>query len=553
MNSDLLSQNFATLTESPGGIDALRQMILQLAVRGKLLSQNPDEGDSFSLYNQIVSERTHLVNAGKLKNKKVEKIDKTTIPFAVPNSWTWVQIGFALELINGRAFKPQEWSEKGLPIIRIKNLNNPQAPYNYCDFEVPEKYHIYENDFLISWSGTPGTSFGAFLWVGGHAVLNQHIFKCNLIGNAYEKKFLRLAINSRLDDMINQSRGGVGLKHITKGKLENVFIPLPPLAEQHRIVAKVDQLMNLCDELERKQQKRSEVHICMNSGALSKLQQPDNEAEFNRIWAHIRDNFDLLYTKQETVKKLREAVLQLAVQGRLVEQDPNDEPAEVLLERIAEEKKRLQKEGKLKRQKKLPPIDEDEVPYEVPQGWEWARMGDVVLKIKGGGTPSKRNPNYWNGEIAWASVKDLNCGKYLSSTIDTITEEGLNESSSNLIIENNIIICTRMGLGKISINQIPVAINQDLKALYLSQNIDMDYFYNLYNSLSISGTGMTVKGIRQYTLLNMLIPLPPLAEQQRIVAKVDELVALCDRLETNIKHSEDVGQSFAEVVGKIGE
>ena len=151
---------------------------------------------------------------------------------------------------SGRAFKPAEWSTKGLPIIRIQNLNDPSAPFNYCDFEVPDKYHIVDDDLLLSWSGTPGTSFGAFIWNRGHAVLNQHIFRCDLRGDSFFKPFLRLAINGRLDEMIAQAHGGVGLRHITKGKLDNLLIGLPPLAEQRRVVEKVNKLMALCDELE---------------------------------------------------------------------------------------------------------------------------------------------------------------------------------------------------------------------------------------------------------------------------------------------------------------
>ncbi|WP_129596909.1 restriction endonuclease subunit S [Methanohalophilus profundi] len=556
MNSDLLSQNFATLIEAPGGINALRQMILQLAVRGKLVSQNPDDEPASVLLDRIAEEKKRLQKEGKLKRqKKLPPIDEDEVPYEVPQGWEWKRLGSITHNLGQK--KPDKRfiyidvssidNKKGT-IASTDNILEPENAPSRARKLVSENTVIYSTvrPYLLNIAIIDKKTEPEMIVSTAFAILHPY----STIYNKYLYYYLK---SLQFTKYVESQMIGMAYPAINDSKLLKGLVPLPPIAEQHRIVAKVDKLMNMCDELERKQQKRSEVHICMNNGALSKLQQPDKEAEFNRIWAYIRDNFDLLYTKQETVKKLREAVLQLAVQGRLVEQDPNDEPAEVLLERIEEEKKRLQKEGKLKRQKELPPIEEDEVPYELPQGWEWARMGDVVLKIKGGGTPSKRNPNYWNGEIAWASVKDLNCGKYLSSTIDTITEEGLNESSSNLIIENNIIICTRMGLGKISINQIPVAINQDLKALYSSQNIDMDYFYNLYNSLSISGTGMTVKGIRQDTLLNMLIPLPPLAKQHRIVEEVDRLLALCDRLEANIKHSEEVARSFAEVIEKVGE
>lgn len=227
---------------------------------------------------------------------------------------------------------------------------------------------------------------------------------------------------------------------------------------------------------------------------------------------------------------LRKAILQAAVQGKLVSQDKNDEPASELLKRIQAEKAVLIKEGKLKKEKPLPPITEDEIPYDLPEGWVWCRLGNIIFDNVGGGTPSKQHAEYWNGEIPWASVKDLNCD-VLTQTQDHITQLGLENSTSNLIQPGAIIVCMRMGLGKIAVSKIAVAINQDLRALTLSkENVLPNYFIYWYKTLTIEGGGMTVKGITILELSRMLFPLPPLKEQQRIVAKVDELMALCDEL-----------------------
>ena len=246
---------------------------------------------------------------------------------------------------------------------------------------------------------------------------------------------------------------------------------------------------------------------------------------------NIIENFPILFYSKEKVKELRNLILNLAIQGKLVPQDPEDEPASVLLKRIEEEKKRLVKEKKIKKATHLPHISEDEEPFELPNGWEWVRLAHIIVDSIGGGTPSKNNPTYWNGTIPWASVKDLNNEIYLSSTLDYITEKGLTNSSSNLIPANNIIICTRMGLGKININTIDVAINQDLRALLLSKYICQMYFFYFYKTRNISGQGMTVKGIKQEELLGLAVPIPPLSEQHRIVQKIEELMVLCDELE----------------------
>ncbi|HAS6027978.1 restriction endonuclease subunit S [Vibrio vulnificus] len=151
-----------------------------------------------------------------------------------------VAFGSICKLQNGRAFKPSDWSDSGDPIIRIQNLNDDSKPFNYCNFEVDKKFHINSGDLLFSWSGTPGTSFGAFFWRRGFGLLNQHIFKVTVDDNAISKDYLRYAINSKLHEIIEQAHGGVGLKHITKGKLEAIQIPLPPLDEQKRIAAILD-------------------------------------------------------------------------------------------------------------------------------------------------------------------------------------------------------------------------------------------------------------------------------------------------------------------------
>ncbi|WP_370598773.1 restriction endonuclease subunit S [Plesiomonas shigelloides] len=164
-----------------------------------------------------------------------------------------VEIGKLCKLQNGKAFKPTEWSDKGLPIVRIQNLNNEEKPFNYCDFDVDKKFHIDSGDLLFSWSGTPGTSFGAFFWHRGPAILNQHIFNVLIDESLVRKDYFRLAMNAKLDEIIAQAHGGVGLQHITKGKLEAVKIPLPPLETQKQIaevLEKADQLRKDCLQME---------------------------------------------------------------------------------------------------------------------------------------------------------------------------------------------------------------------------------------------------------------------------------------------------------------
>ena len=239
--------------------------------------------------------------------------------------------------------------------------------------------------------------------------------------------------------------------------------------------------------------------------------------------------YDRVADAPDAVGRLRRFVLDLAVRGKLVEQDPGDEPARGLSQRIMVEKARLVRAGEIRQPKRFEVATDSS--YDLPTSWCLVALGDVVVKHLGGGTPSKSNGSYWNGAVRWASVKDVGKSKYLDDTIDRITEAGLQNSSSNLIEPGNLLVVTRMGLGKVSINRVSVAINQDLRALILSDLISVDYAYNFFLTHGFEGTGLTVKGIKLKELLSIPFPLPPLAEQRRIVAKVDELMALCDRLE----------------------
>lgn len=242
---------------------------------------------------------------------------------------------------------------------------------------------------------------------------------------------------------------------------------------------------------------------------------------------------------------LRQAVLQAAIQGKLTKQLPEDGNAKDLLEQIKAEKAKLIKEGKLKKEKPLPEITEDEKHFDIPENWEWCRFADVIKVDYGGGTPSKENISYWNGDIPWMSVKDYAQNPdYVYGTIEHITSEAVEDSSTNLIDLNHIIICTRVGLGKIAVNRVKLAINQDLRAIKLMNQVLDSYFIWHYKSLNVSGTGTTVKGIKRIELLNFLIPLPPLSEQKRIVAKVEELMAKIDELEKTEQELEALKKAF---------
>ena len=273
----------------------------------------------------------------------------------------------------------------------------------------------------------------------------------------------------------------------------------------------------------------------------------NEQSLFVKYFKSIKQKYDStmleLSFQHDLIIKLRQSILQEAVRGKLVPQDPNDEPASVLLERIKEEKERLIKEGKIKKEKPLPPISEDEVPYEMPRGWEWVRLGEISA-IVGGGTPKTNIKDYWeNGDIPWLTPADLSNikGKYISKGRRNITKLGLEKSSAQLMPKGTVLFSSRAPIGYTAIASNPLSTNQGFKSCipYVMQMNEYIYYYLTYSAKKINeqASGTTFKEVSGSEVANFLLPLPPLREQKRIVEKVDQLMALCDELERNIEQS----------------
>lgn len=567
MNPTQLLDHFDRISDAPDAIPSLRRFILDLAVRGKLVEQDPKDKPADKLLERIHAEKTRLLKAGEIKKQDVlPAIESDEVPFEVPMHWVLVRLGDALELINGRAFKPSEWSKTGLPIIRIQNLNNADAPFNYCDAPIPEKVHVNSGDFLISWSGTPGTSFGAHIWNRGHGILNQHIFRAELIGDAFVPPFLKLAINSRLLELIDQAHGGVGLQHITKPKLERLPLTLPPLAEQHRIVGKVDELMALCDRLEAAQAERESQRDRLAAASLNGLNQPaEDVSAFHEHARFYFNHLPRLTTRPEHIQQIRQTILNLAVRGELVPQDPNDEPASVLLKRIQAEKDRLVKEGAMKRSQPVLRIESAEIPSAVPDSWEWVRVGDLLLGDSQNGC-SKKPDDAPDGipilRISAGTVR--RDGIVAEEEHKFIGGVSLTQQEQYKLQPGDLLACrfngNRSSVGRLSLylgylGIKPIYPDKLIRLRLLSKFVIPKLVRCLAES-TVVRTGIekfcatTVGnwGISASNLKSVIIPLPPLAEQHRIVAKVDELMDLCARLEAQLTTTQTESRRLFEAV-----
>ncbi len=552
MNAEQLLTHFDRIVNAPDAIPRLRRFILDLAVRGKLVEQDPKEGTGSSLLSKIEQgQAAHISSREFKKTYKLGVPSLSDVPFQVPENWALVRLGQALELVNGRAFKPSDWTQIGLPIVRIQNLNNPSATFNRYDGEVKEKFLIDNGDFLISWSGTPGTSFGAHIWMGGPAVLNQHIFKAIPIGDAFEPYFLKLAINARLLELIEQAHGGVGLQHITKPKLEAVVLTLPPLAEQHRIVAKVDELMALCDRLEATRTERENTRNRVTAASLSRLNAPDPDpAVFQNHAAFALDNFPPLTTRPEQIKALRQTILNLAVRGKLVDQESSEGGVDDLLEEFGIQQKRLIAEKKLKHSVSTCNLEIQDNLASIPNSWCWVPLGKLIsFGPQNGVSPRATNstdaPKAITLTATTSGAFDASHFKHVEADVPTDSEYWLRDG--DLLFQRGN---TReyVGIAAYFSGASGVFLYPDLiMKVRLLDGLSLPYVHlalvspgaRTYFSTKATGTQETMPKINQQTLLNAPVPLPPLAEQHRIVAKVDELMALCDRLEANLARGDE--------------
>ncbi len=542
MNLETFFSNFELFADAPNGVHKLRELILQLAVQGKLVPQNPDDEPAAVLLEKIKEEKERLVKEGKIKkSKELPPVDVGEMAFDLPEGWEWVRFDSICNQITDGAHHTPTYTITGIPFLSVKdisggtiNLSNTRYISEETHEKLIKRCKPEFNDVLLTKVGTTGIGKVIDVDIEFSIFVSLALLKFNQ--NLFSPYYLELVINSPLvKDQSEKNTQGIGNKNLVLKHIKNFIFPLPPLNEQHRIVAKVDALMKLCDELETRSQNKRDRILKLGEVATTKLLTPTTKESFNQHWKTISDNFDLLYSTPENVKQLRQAILQLAVMGKLVPQNPNDEPASVLLEKIKEEKERLVKEGKIKKSKELPSVDAGEMAFDLPEGWEWVRFANVAT-IESNLVKPDAYPEY--PHIAPNSI-EKGTGKLL--TYNTVAEDKV-ISPKHLFIKGYILYSKiRPNLSKsvvidfdglCSADMYPI--NSYIYNTYLNYYILSNTFLNL---VVTQDNRIVIPKVNQPQLNNTIIPLPPLNEQHRIVAKVNQLMSLCDELEAKLTQS----------------
>ncbi|MBN1450461.1 MAG: restriction endonuclease subunit S [Anaerolineales bacterium] len=524
------------------GLKKLRELILELAVRGLLVPQDPHDEPAAVLLKNIAAEKAKLVKEGKIsKQKPLPPIREDEKPFDLPKGWEWVRLGYTGIGFTGKTpnTKIEEYFNGEIPFIGPGQIT-PSGSMLQPEKTLSEKGMEYsqeakEGDMLMV---CIGGSLGKSLVCKKRIAFNQQINSIRpLFINSH---YLNYAVSTEhfLKSLVEKSTGSA-TPIINRTKWEELLLPLAPEQEQHRIVAKVDELMVLCDRLEQQQAQSLDTHVTLVRTLLAALTAGER-GQCADAWARIADHFDLLFTTEDSIDELKQTIVQLAVMGKLVAQNPDDEPAAVLLKNIAAEKARLVKAGKLKKQTPLPPIREDEKPFDLPKGWEVARFGNIVFNRDAERIPLSVNERETRrGEFDYYGASGV-----IDSIDDYLFDKPLlliGEDGANLINRSTPIAF--IARGKYWVNNHAHVLDGLTEELLL-------YVCLHINAISLEPyiTGTAQPKMNQAKMNSIVLSIPPEQEQHRIVAKVDELLALCDRLRARLAAARATPQQLADAV-----
>lgn len=543
------------------GIKKLRELILELAVRGKLVSQDPNDEPASELLKRIVDEKAELVKQGKIKKQKpLPEISEDEKPFELPEGWEWVRLGNVGVCSTGKT-----------PSTSVSSHFNGNIPFvgpgqiTQCGEITQADKFLSEDGMLNSTEANNGDIFTVCIGgsIGKSAVVSERVAFNQQINSIrpvlVDSKYIYFSVSTTLfiSSMITASTGSA-TPIINRSKWESLLIPCAPVTEQHSIVAKVNELMALCDQLEQQSLISLEAHQQLVETLLATLVDSQHAEDLTENWARISQHFDTLFTTEASIDALKQTILQLAVMGKLVPQNPNDEPASELLKRIEQEKAQLVKEGKIKKQKPLPLINDDEKPFELPEGWETVYMQDISELITDG---THQTPKYTESGRPFVSAQCVKPFKFMPENCRFVSEDDYQQYIKNRKPELNDILLSRVGAG---IGESAV-IDSDLEfAIYVStglikpmkRNINSHYLVlwlnspigREFSSKYTYGKGVSQGNLNLSLIRSFLVSLPPRLEQERIVSRVDELFSICDILKSRLQSAQQTQLHLADAL-----
>lgn len=555
---EALLQHFHELVTAAADVEQLKKLILRLAFQGELVEQDLNDESVPALLERIEDEREQLVQEKKIKRQKsLPPVMQEEQPYEIPLHWNWVRLGKIGDW--GAGATPSrgnaEFYNGEIPWIKTGELNDG---YINSSEETITELALSKTSLRLNKPGDVliamyGATIGKLGILEIEATTNQACCACT----PYEgvlNQYLFYYLLSQRDDFRNQGAGGAQ-PNISRTKIIHSVFPLAPYREQMRVVKRIKDLFLICDTLKDEIRQKELTSAAMNNSVFARVQDYNNPSQLEDLQFAI-ENIEHLCNTKEDIGLLRNSILNLAIQGKLVKQDGKDEPATFLLEKINQDKEQLIKVKKIKKDMLLPSITNTEKLFELPHGWEWTRFGEV-LSLKNG--ISKRTGTKGEEQIVLrlADVKEnkislQDCRKIVLTSEELeaykVDKQGL------LFIRVNGSV-NLVGKAVLYQHDIPVAYCDHLMYGLLPDSIDVNYFWYMFNSTLIrqqlSDKIITTAGqntINQKKLGTTLIPIPPFDEQKRIVEKVEQLMALCDGLERNVEESKQEREKMIKAV-----
>ena len=561
----LLAENLPLLAGAPNGIKKLRELILELAVRGKLVPQDSNDEPASELLKSIAAEQARLMVEEGLRTKAQADVPQKDQYLQVSAGWAYSRLGNLARFIDYRGRTPIK-TDSGIPLITAKNVR--------VGFISREPQEFISKDDYSSWMTRGFPRLGDVLFtteapMGNVALVNisekfalaQRII-CFQLHDLSIGPFLKLAMMSTtFQKQLLEVATGMTATGVKSSRLKEIPVPLPPLAEQHRIVAKVDELMALCNQLEAQQADAETAHSRLVRALLDSLTYATDGKDFAANWQRLAEHFHTLFTTEGSIDAIKQTLLQLAVMGKLVLQDPSDEPVCELLKRIESEKQQVVQVGRVKSDKLLPLGAQPSKLFAIPCTWSWVQLGQITISGPSNGfspKPATVETNYrcltlsattrgmFNGNhFKFVDITDEIAQKYhlkngdlliqRANSIDYVGVSAIYDGADDYYIYPDLMM-------KLKISS---HLNSSFLHAYLSSNFGREYFKS-----NATGTQGNMPKINQGTVVSAPIPIPPIAEQHRIVTKLNQLLALCDLLKSRLIQAHLINEQLSTNLAK---
>ena len=560
---NFILENFDTIFKNKTSLETLDKVILDLAIKGKLVEQNQDDEPASELIKRIKAEKQRLIDEKVIKKEKpLPPIEDEEIPFDIPNNWEWVRLGEIglLQTGNTPSTSKAEYFGRDIPFITPADISKGKIFYENrgLSFLGKEKGRVAKQNAILQ--VCIGGSIGKVYYTDREVCFNQQINGIDLYICNFKYIYLILSSTYFYEELIKNSNG-TATPIINKSSWGNLPIPLPPIEEQKRIVSKVEKLQSIIKDLKEIYIKNQNNRENLKKSLLSEIESQSSDKDLLKNLETVFTNFDKIIKTKEDIKDIRNLILSLAIKGKLVEQNQDDEKASELIKRIKAEKQRLIDEKVIKKEKPLPPIEDEEIPFDIPNNWEWVRLGELGNIFNGNSINEKVKKEKYedipNG-LNYIATKDID---YPTSIINynngiKIPFEELNKF--RIAHKNSVLICSEGGSAgkKIGITKEDICFGNKLYALEsFSEELDNKYIFYVYNSSYFyknfkgNETGI-IGGVSVNKFKNIEIPLPPIEEQKRIVSKVESLMKICDLLEEKITLNEKISDKLLESLTK---